>query len=197
MSDRSLSTPLTSALLLSLLLFAGCAPPVEEPAGAQEAAEPDVAAGTVIADRLAELGVELPEPSPPVANYVRATTSGNLVFLAGHIPVRPDGTRITGKLGGDLTVEQGYEAARFSAIGLLASLRQEIGSLDRVTRILKVTGMVNSAPDFTEQSAVINGCSDFLVEVFGEKGKHARAAVGMASLPVGAAVEVEMIVEIQ
>ena len=196
MRDRSPSTPWLSLLALSLFLFAGCAPPVEDTAVAQEA-EPEVAAGTVVADRLAELGVELPEPSAPVANYVRATTSGNLVFLAGHIPVRPDGTRITGKLGADLTVEQGYEAARFSAIGLLASLQQEIGSLDRVTRILKVTGMVNSAPDFTEQSSVINGCSDFLVEVFGEKGKHARAAVGMASLPVGAAVEVEMIVEIR
>ncbi len=175
--------------LIGALVMMGCAD-----AGAEEAtaeSEPSSAES-----RLAGLGIELPKPSPPVANYVRATTSGNLVFLAGHIPSRPNGERVVGKLGIDLTVEEGYEAAKLSAIALLASLRQEIGSLDRVTRILKVTGMVNSAPDFTEQSAVINGCSDFLVEVFGEKGKHARAAVGMASLPLGAAVEIEMIVEI-
>lgn len=175
--------------LVSVLVLMGCA------AGAEEAtaeSEP-----TSAESRLAGLGIVLPEPSPPVANYVRATTSGNLVFLAGHISSRANGERVVGKLGTDLTVEEGYEAAKLSGINLLASLRQEIGSLDRVTKILKVTGMVNSAPDFTDQSSVINGCSDFLVEVFGEeKGKHARAAVGMASLPVGAAVEIEMIVEI-
>ncbi len=186
---RSPLLPAAVVLLVLLAPLLGCAAGAEESTDASEATSPEA--------RLAAMGIELPEPSPPVANYVRATRSGNLVFLAGHIPVTAEGERVTGKLGAGLTVEQGYEAARLSGIGLLASLRQEIGSLDKVTRILKVTGMVNSAPDFTEQSAVINGCSDFLVEVFGEKGKHARAAVGMASLPVGAAVEVEMIVEIE
>ena len=149
-----------------------------------------------VAARLAELGIELGEPSRPVANYVRAVSTGNLVFLAGHIPRDAEGEIIRGKLGVELTVEDGYEAAKRSAIGLLESLRQEIGNLDRVTRVVKVFGMVNSAPDFTEQSAVVNGCSDLLVEVFGERAKHARAAVGMASLPLGAAVEIEMIVEV-
>lgn len=148
--------------------------------------------------KLAELGIELPEPRPPVANYVRAVRTGKLVFLAGHGPVQPDGTYVTGRLGEDLTVEQGYEAARLTAIALLASLKQEIGDLDKVTRIVRVFGMVSSTPSFTEQPAVINGASDLLVEVFGEKrGKHARAAVGMASLPIGIAVEIEMVVEVK
>jgi enamine deaminase RidA (YjgF/YER057c/UK114 family) len=146
--------------------------------------------------RLLALGITLPEAPAPVANYVRAVTTGNLVFLAGHIPRGADGEVVRGKLGSVLDVEQGQQAARLSAIALLASLKAEIGSLDRVTRIVKVTGMVNSTPGFVEQSSVINGCSDLLVEVFGERGKHARAAVGMASLPLGAAVEIEMIVEI-
>lgn len=148
--------------------------------------------------KLAELGIELPEPRPPVANYVRAVRTGKLVFLAGHGPVQSDGTYVTGKVGKDLNVEQGYEAARLTAIALLASLKQEIGDLDKVTRIVRVFGMVNSTPSFTEQPAVINGASDLLVEVFGEKrGKHARAAVGMASLPIGIAVEIEMVVEVK
>lgn len=145
---------------------------------------------------LADLGIELPTPGAPVANYVRAVQTGNLVFLAGHIPRTAEGEIVRGKLGADFTVEQGYEAAKLSAIGLLASLKAEIGELDRVQRIVKVTGFVNSAPDFVDQSRVVNGCSDFLVEVFGERAKHARAALGMSSLPLGAAVEVEMIVEI-
>lgn len=147
--------------------------------------------------RLRELGIELETPGAPVANYVRAVTTGNLVFLAGHIPRDAQGEVIRGRLGADLEVEDGYQAARRSAIALLSSLKAEIGSLDRVRRIVKVTGMVTSAPDFDQQSAVINGCSDLLVEVFGDRGKHARAAVGMAALPVGAAVEIEMIVEIE
>lgn len=145
---------------------------------------------------LAEMGIELPTPGAPVANYVRAVRTGDLVFLAGHIPRGADGEVVRGKLGADYTVEQGYEAARLSAVALLASLKAEIGELDRVQRIVKVTGFVNSAPDFVDQSRVVNGTSDFLVEVFGERAKHARAALGMASLPLGAAVEVEMIVEI-
>jgi enamine deaminase RidA (YjgF/YER057c/UK114 family) len=147
---------------------------------------------------LERLGIELPTPPPPVANYVRAVRTGDLVFLAGHGPSRGDGTYVTGKLGeGGLTVEQGYEAARLTAIALLASLKAEIGDLGKVVRIVKVVGMVNSTPDFTEQPAVINGASDLLVEVFGDAGRHARAAVGMASLPVGIAVEIEMVVEVE
>lgn len=127
---------------------------------------------------------------------MRAVRTGHLVFLAGHIPRQADGKLVTGKLGRDLTVEQGYAAARLSAIGLLSSLKAEIGELDKVVRIVKVSGFVNSAAEFTDQSKVINGCSDLLVEVFGERAKHARAALGMASLPLGAAVEIEMIVEV-
>lgn len=156
------------------------------------------AEGAQVEKKLAELGIELPTPPPPVANYVRAVRSGNLVFLAGHGPLGPDGEYVKGKLGPEmLSVDEGYRAARLTAIALLASLKQEIGDLDKVTRIVKVTGMVNSHPDFTDQPKVINGCSDLLVEVFGERGKHARAAVGMASLPIGIAVEIEMIVEVR
>jgi enamine deaminase RidA (YjgF/YER057c/UK114 family) len=147
--------------------------------------------------RLAALGIELPTPPPPVANYVRAVRTGNLVFLAGHGPLDPAGGYVTGKLGRDLDVEQGYAAARLTAIALLASLRAEIGSLDRVRRIVRVEGMVNSTAEFTDQSKVINGCSDLLVEIFGERGKHARAAVGMVSLPIGLAVEIHMVVEVE
>ena len=146
--------------------------------------------------RLASLGIELPSASPPVANYVRTVRTGNLIFTSGHGPRQSDGTLVTGRLGRDLTVLQGYEAARLTAISLLASLAQEIGDLSKVRRVVKVTGMVNSDPEFTDQSKVINGCSDLLVEVFGERGRHARAAVGMAALPRGMAVEIEMIVEI-
>lgn len=147
--------------------------------------------------RLAALGIELPRPPAPVANYVRAVRTGNLVFLAGHGPLRPGGGYVTGKLGRELSVEEGYRAARLTAVALLASLKAEIGNLDRVRRIVRVEGMVNSTPDFTEQSEVINGCSDLLVEIFGERGKHARAAVGMASLPIGLAVEIQMVVEVE
>jgi len=157
-------------------------------ASAEEAFDP--------AGRLVNLGIELPEVSPPVANYVRTVRSGNLVFTSGHGPRQSDGTLVTGKLGRDLTVQQGYEAARLTAIALLASLEQEIGDLSKVRRVVKVTGMVNSDPEFTDQSKVINGCSDLLVEVFGERGRHARAAVGMAALPMGIAVEIEMVVEV-
>lgn len=147
--------------------------------------------------RLEELGIVLPEPTTPVANYVKAVRSGNLVFLSGHGPYRNDGTLVTGKLGRDLTIEEGYEAARLTGIALLSSLKNEIGDLGRVRRIVKVFGMVNSDPSFTDTPKVINGCSDLLVEIFGERGRHARAAVGMASLPVGIAVEIDMVVEVE
>lgn len=147
--------------------------------------------------RLEELGIELPEPAAPVANYVNAVKTGNLLFLAGKGPNKPDGTMVTGKLGADLTIEEGYEAARLTGISQLAVLKAELGDLNKVKRIVKVLGMVNGTPDFGDQPAVVNGYSDLMVAVFGEKGKHARAAVGMGSLPGGIAIEVEMIVEIE
>jgi enamine deaminase RidA (YjgF/YER057c/UK114 family) len=151
-----------------------------------------------IDQRLTELGIELPAAATPVANYVNAvTTSGNLVFLAGKGPNLPGGGYVTGKVGRDLTIEEGYAAARLTGISQLAALKAHLGSLDRVKRIVKVTGMVNATDDFTQQPEVINGFSDLMVEVFGDKGKHARSAVGMASLPRNIAVEIEMIVEIE
>jgi len=165
--------------------------------GAQETAEQPVSAAPPDYEaKLKELGITLAVPSPPMANYVNAVTTGNLVFMAGKGPKKEDGTWITGKLGKDLTVEQGYEAAQLTAINQLAALKAEIGSLNRVKRIVKVTGMVNSDPSFSEQPAVINGFSDLMVKVFGDAGKHARAAVGMAALPMNIAVEIEMIVEV-
>jgi enamine deaminase RidA (YjgF/YER057c/UK114 family) len=148
-------------------------------------------------ERLAALGIELPSPPPPLATYVRAVTSGNLVFVSGHGTYADGEYRHIGKVDSQISVEEAREAARLVILNALASLRAEIGSLDRVTRIVKLLGMVNSDPDFTRQPDVINGASDLLVEVFGDKGRHARSAVGMASLPLGIAVEIEMIVEIK
>ena len=158
------------------------------PALAQEDYDPEA--------RLKALGIELGDPAPPVANYVRAVITGNLVFLAGHGPTQADGTFATGKVGSDVTIEQGYEAARLTAVSLLTSLKKEIGDLGRVRRIVRVFGMVNAVEGFGQQPEVINGASDFLVEVFGDRGRHARAAVGMASLPRNISVEIEMVVEI-
>lgn len=146
---------------------------------------------------LAKMGIVLAEPSKPVANYVKAVKTGNLVFLAGHVPARPDGTPFTGRLGQDLTIEQGYDAARQATISMLATLKAELGNLDRVRRIVKVMGFVNSTPEFPDQPKVVNGCSDLLVAVFGERGKHARSAVGMVVLPSNYAVEIEMVVEVE
>ncbi len=145
--------------------------------------------------RLKQLGIELPPLPTPMANYVRSVRAGNLLFLAGHGPLR-DGKMVVGKLGRDMSVEQGAEAARLVGLGLLASTREALGSLDRVKRIVKVLGMVNSVDGFGDQPKVMNGFSDLMVEVFGEAGRHARSAVGMAELPVGIAVEIEMIVEV-
>ncbi len=147
--------------------------------------------------RLKELGIDLPPAITPVANYVPAVVTGNLVFLSGHGPVKEDGTLVTGKVGADLTVEEGYETARLIAMGLLGSLKAQIGDLDRVKRIVKLLGLVNCTAEFTDQPKVINGASDFLVEVFGGKGKHARSAVGTNALPMNISVEIEMIVEIE
>ena len=147
--------------------------------------------------KLAELGIELPDASAPVANYVNSVKTGNLIFLSGKGPNKPDGTSVTGKVGEDLTIEEGYEAARLTGISQLAVLKSELGDLNKVKRIVKVLGMVNSTPDFKDHPAVVNGYSDLMVAVFGDKGKHARAAVGMGSLPGGIAIEVEMIVEVE
>ena len=147
--------------------------------------------------KLKELGIELPEIAPPVANYVNVVRSGNLLFLAGKGSQNPDGSRITGKVGVDLTIEEGYEAAKSIAYQHLAVIKNEIGDLNKVVRVVKVLGMVNTSPEFTAHSQVINGYSDFMVQIFGEKGKHARSAVGMSSLPVDLAVEIEVIVEIE
>ena len=166
----------------------------EEVAAAQPAAAPGAAVDPEA--KLKELGITLPTPGAPVANYVNAVQTGNLLFLAGKGPLQQDGKDVVGRLGKDMTVDQGYQAARSVAIAHLAVLKKELGDLKRVTRIVKVLGMVNSDPAFTQQPAVINGYSDLMVAVFGDKGKHARSAVGMATLPSGIPVEVEVIVEI-
>ncbi len=149
-----------------------------------------------VEERLRELGIELPEPPPPVGNYIGAVTVGNLVFLSGHGPRSSSGEYSSGKVGSELTLEQGQEEARQVGLNMLATLRAEIGDLDQVRRVVKVLGMVNAAPDFRDHPKVINGFSDLMVEVFGEKGRGARSAVGMGSLPFQIPVEVEMIVEI-
>ncbi|WP_257657578.1 RidA family protein [Parapedobacter lycopersici] len=147
--------------------------------------------------RLAELGIKLIQGNPPTANYLKAVQSGNYVYLSGHGPDKPEGGQVIGKLGADLTVEEGTAAARLVGISLLSSLKREIGDLNRVKRIVKVLGMVNATPDFERHSQVINGFSDLMVEVFGESGKHARSSVGLSSLPSGIPVEIEMIVELK
>jgi enamine deaminase RidA (YjgF/YER057c/UK114 family) len=147
-------------------------------------------------ERARELGLDLSVRGGPMANYVPAVRAGGLVFLAGHGPRRPDGSYVTGRLGADLSLEEGYAAARLAAVALLASLRAEVGSLDRVRRVVKVLGMVNATPEFRDHPRVVNGASDLLTDVFGEAGRHARSAVGMAGLPMGIAVEVEMVVEL-
>jgi len=149
-------------------------------------------------EKIKALGIELFTPTAPAANYVKAVRTGNLIFLAGHGSCDSAGNCTTGTVGKDLTVEEGNAAARLTAINLLSSLKAEIGDLNKVKRIVRVFGMVNSAPDFYDQPKVINGCSDLLVEIFGEeKGKHARAAVGMVSLPINLAVEIVMVVEVE
>ena len=146
---------------------------------------------------LASQGIVLKDKGEPSANYVYAVRTGNLLFLAGHISVDESGKAIAGKLGDTMTTEQGAKAARMAGISILSTIRQQLGSLDKVKRLVKVTGMVNATQDYTQHSTVINGFSDLMVEVFGDKGKHARAAVGMSSLPVGAAVEIEVIIEVE
>jgi enamine deaminase RidA (YjgF/YER057c/UK114 family) len=148
-------------------------------------------------ERLAALGLTLPPPLKPAGNYVDAVRAGDLLFLAGHGPVQPDGMVVRGKVGTDLDLPAARDAARLVGLSLLSTVRRELGSLDAVRRIVKVLGMVNCAPSFNHTPAVIDGCSDLLVEVFGDEiGRHARSAVGMAELPFDIPVEIEMIVEV-
>ena len=151
---------------------------------------------SVVEARLTEMGYELPPPPPPVGNYLPTARSGNVMWMAGVGSGRPDGSRITGKLGDELTVEQGYEAARWCALNLLSRMKAELGDLDKVTRVLKVVGMVNSAPGFGEQARVVDGASDLFVALFGDQGRHARSAPGMGALPGGTAVIVDCVVEV-
>jgi enamine deaminase RidA (YjgF/YER057c/UK114 family) len=150
----------------------------------------------MIDDRLVELGITLPPVLPPAGNYVGCVVDGDLVHVGGHGPI--DGTRIiTGKVGSDLSLDQARDAARMTALSILATLREELGSLDRVERIVKVLGMVNVDNGFNQMPAVIDGCSDLLVDVFGEAGRHTRSAVGLASLPFDIPVEIELIARVR
>ncbi|WP_116105917.1 RidA family protein [Lewinella sp. IMCC34191] len=180
--------------ILILILFAtgfiSCAPPQKKLLTESSTYEYD------IETRLEELGIQLDRPGAPVANYVNVVRTGNLLFLAGKGPRNGAGEYIAGKVGRELSVEEGYAAARQVGITQLGVLQEILGDLNRVVRIVKVTGMVNAAEDFTQHPEVINGFSDLMVEVFGERGKHARAAVGMASLPRNMACEIEMVVEV-
>jgi enamine deaminase RidA (YjgF/YER057c/UK114 family) len=145
----------------------------------------------VISQRLTELGIELPPVFPPAGNYVGCVVDNGIAFVGGHGPVAGADT-VVGKVGGDLSLADGRRAARMTACSILATLQAALGDLDRVERILKVFGMVNVAPGFTQTPAVIDGCSDLLVEVFGDAGRHTRSAVGLAELPFGIAVEIEL-----
>ena len=146
-------------------------------------------------ERLAELGLVLPEPFPPAGSYLSSSGSGDLLFVGGHGPIDGANT-ILGKVGTDLTLEQGQDAARMTALSLLATMRADLGSLDRVEQIVKVFSMVNVGGSFDRMPAVIDGCSDLLVDVFGDRGRHTRSAVGMAALPFGIAVEIELIARV-
>ncbi len=147
-------------------------------------------------ERLAELGIELPAPSPPAGMYVPAVRTGDLLFLSGAGPIRPDGSVVTGKVGRDLDLDEARAAARLVGAQLLAVMRAELGSLTAVTRVVKTLGMVNCAPGFNRTPQVIDGCSELLIEVFGEAGRGARSAVGMAELPFDISVEIEVVVEV-
>ncbi len=149
-----------------------------------------------VEDTLSQLGITLPSPPAPAGSYVPVVVSGNLAFVAGQIPMEAGQVKFRGKVGKDLSVEAGQQAARLCTINALAQLKSALGSLDRIKRFVKVTGFVSCDPTFSDQPKVINGASDFLVQVFEEKGRHARAAVGVNSLPLDSAVEVEFIAEI-
>jgi len=185
-------------VLFLIILFSGCTiSGNEQNESVKDKTEPMPLYDYDVENKIKSLGITLTEPSKPVANYVNAVRTGNLVFMAGKGPSKPEGGYVAGKVGVDLTVEEGYQAARLAAIAQLSALKAEIGDLNNVVRVVKVLGMVNCSPEYTDQPEVINGFSDLMVEVFGERGKHARAAVGMGSLPRNIAVEVEMIVEVR
>ena len=149
-------------------------------------------------EKLKKLGIELIVPTKPIANYAKAVRTGNLIYLSGHGPTKADGTDFTGKVGQDLTLEEGVEAARRTAISLLSTLKMELnGDLSRVKKVVKINGWVNCPADFKDQPKVMNGCSDLLVAVFGDKGKHARTSLGTNALPSNIAIEIEMIVEVE
>ncbi len=172
----------------------------EESSFAQAAAATAVPAPQTASpeQRLRALGIELPPPPRPVGAYVPAVRTGNLLFTAGHTPRRPDGSPMPGKVGADVTVEEGYAAARIAGLNLLSTVRNTLGSLDEVVRLVKVLGMVNCTPDFSQQPQVVNGFSELLIEIFGgERGMGGRSAVGMASLPANMPVEVEAIFEVR
>lgn len=147
-----------------------------------------------IAEKLAELGIELPEPVAPVANYVPYVISGNLLFISGQVSLGPDGL-VRGRLGEDMDLAAGQAAARLCAINILAQAQAALGALDRITRVVKLGGFVNAAGGFTDIPKVINGCSDVMVEVLGDAGRHARSAVACPVLPLGSAVEVDAVIE--
>lgn len=149
-----------------------------------------------IENRLTELGINLPELPAPIANFKPGIITGNLLYLSGQGPVLESGKLATGKVGRDISVEVAYEHARRTGLVLISAMQQMLGNLDHVKQIVKLLGMVNATPDFTQHPKVINGCSDLLVEVFGDKGQHARSAVGMGSLPGNISVEIEAIIEI-
>ncbi|MFB9991611.1 RidA family protein [Deinococcus oregonensis] len=149
-----------------------------------------------IEQRLAALGITLPRTPPPTANFVPTVQTGDLLFVSGHTSIWIEGS-VQGKVGQDVSLEEAYTAARRVAVSLLGTVQDTLGDLNRVTRVVKLLGMVNSAPNFGEHGKVINGASDLLVEIFGERGRHARSAVGMAQLPGSAAVEIEMILEVE
>jgi enamine deaminase RidA (YjgF/YER057c/UK114 family) len=150
-----------------------------------------------VQERLQKLGITLPPLGKPLGNYVHAVQTGNLLYLAGKGPRNDDGSTPKGKVGREFTVEQGYQHARSVGLMLIAAMQDALGNLDRVKRVVKVLGMVNADPEFGDHPKVINGCSDLLVEVFADKGRHARSAVGMGSLPSGIPVEIEVIVEVE
>ncbi len=147
--------------------------------------------------RLAQLGVVLPTPAAPVANYVPAVESRGMLYVSGQLPMGPDGLAFAGKVGREVSPEQARAAARLCAINVLAQARAALGDLERIARVVKLTGFVNAVPEFADHGKIMNGASDFLVEALGDRGRHARSSVGMGSLPLDAAVEVEAIIEIR
>jgi len=181
---------ITLMFFAAMALF-GCSPKTYQSTKVSSQASAEIEA------RLKQLNIQLVEPSVPAANFVKTVRVNNLVFTSGHGPDKPEGGTYQGRLGADLSIEQGQEAARLTGIALLSSLKKEIGDLSRVKRVVKVLGMVQCTPEFKDHPKVMNAFSDMMVGVFGEKGKHARSSVGMSALPGNIAIEIEMIVEIE